>query len=26
MGKPGLYFEIRKGRSALDPADWLAKR
>lgn len=26
MGKPGLYFEIRKGRSALDPADWLSKR
>lgn len=26
MGKPGLYFEIRKGRSALDPADWLVKR
>jgi septal ring factor EnvC (AmiA/AmiB activator) len=26
MGKPGLYFEIRKGRTALDPADWLVKR
>jgi septal ring factor EnvC (AmiA/AmiB activator) len=26
MGKTGLYFEIRKGRSALDPADWLVKR
>lgn len=26
MGKPGLYFEIRKGRSALDPGDWLSKR
>jgi septal ring factor EnvC (AmiA/AmiB activator) len=26
MGKPGLYFEIRKGRSALNPADWLVKR
>ena len=26
VGKPGLYFEIRKGRSALNPADWLVKR
>lgn len=26
MGKPGLYFEIRKGRAALNPADWLVKR
>ncbi|HEY5755062.1 MAG TPA: peptidoglycan DD-metalloendopeptidase family protein [Steroidobacter sp.] len=26
MGKTGLYFEIRKGRTALDPADWLVKR
>jgi septal ring factor EnvC (AmiA/AmiB activator) len=26
MGKTGLYFEIRKGRAALDPADWLVKR
>lgn len=26
LGKPGLYFEIRKGRTALDPSDWLAKR
>lgn len=26
LGKPGLYFEIRKGRAALDPGGWLAKR
>lgn len=26
MGKPGLYFEIRKGREALDPRPWLTKR
>jgi septal ring factor EnvC (AmiA/AmiB activator) len=26
LGKPGLYFEIRKGRQALDPGGWLAKR
>lgn len=26
LGKSGLYFEIRKGRSALNPADWLVKR
>jgi septal ring factor EnvC (AmiA/AmiB activator) len=26
FGKPGLYFEIRKGRTALNPGDWLAKR
>ena len=24
-GRPGLYFEIRKGRQALDPSAWLAK-
>jgi murein hydrolase activator len=26
LGKPGLYFEIRKGREALDPSPWLTKR
>jgi septal ring factor EnvC (AmiA/AmiB activator) len=26
VGKPGLYFEIRKGRQAIDPAGWLVKR
>jgi septal ring factor EnvC (AmiA/AmiB activator) len=26
LGKPGLYFEIRKGRQALDPGTWLSKR
>lgn len=26
VGKPGLYFEIRKGRQALDPNTWLNKR
>jgi len=26
LGKPGLYFEIRKGRTALDPGAWLQKR
>lgn len=26
VGKPGLYFEIRKGRQVLDPARWLSKR
>jgi len=26
IGKPGLYFEIRKGRAALDPTEWLVKR
>lgn len=26
LGKPGLYFEIRKGRDTLDPGAWLAKR
>lgn len=26
LGKPGLYFEIRKGREALDPGAWLLKR
>jgi septal ring factor EnvC (AmiA/AmiB activator) len=25
VGKPALYFEIRKGRQAVDPAQWLAK-
>jgi septal ring factor EnvC (AmiA/AmiB activator) len=25
VGQPGLYFEIRKGKRTLDPADWLAK-
>jgi murein hydrolase activator len=25
VGKPALYFEIRKGRDAVDPARWLAK-
>jgi len=25
LGKPGLYFEIRKGRAALDPGGWLAR-
>jgi septal ring factor EnvC (AmiA/AmiB activator) len=26
VGKPGLYFEVRKGRQALDPATWLSRR
>ena len=26
LGKPGLYFEIRKGRTPLDPGAWLMKR
>jgi murein hydrolase activator len=26
VGKPALYFEIRKGRQAVNPAEWLAKR
>jgi septal ring factor EnvC (AmiA/AmiB activator) len=26
LGKPGLYFEIRKGREAQDPGIWLAKK
>ena len=26
LGKPGLYFEIRKGREPLDPGTWLVKR
>lgn len=26
VGKPGLYFEVRKGRQALDPASWLSRR
>ncbi|MET0532682.1 MAG: peptidoglycan DD-metalloendopeptidase family protein [Steroidobacter sp.] len=26
LGKPGLYFEIRKGRETLDPGAWLVKR
>lgn len=26
LGNPGLYFEIRKGRQALDPGGWLMKR
>lgn len=26
IGKPGLYFEIRKGRAPLDPSAWLQKR
>jgi septal ring factor EnvC (AmiA/AmiB activator) len=26
VGKPGLYFEIRRGRTAVDPATWLTKR
>lgn len=26
FGKPGLYFEIRKGREPLDPGTWLTKR
>ena len=25
VGKPALYFEIRRGRQAVDPAQWLAK-
>ena len=25
VGKPALYLEIRKGRQAVDPAQWLAK-
>jgi len=26
FGQPGLYLEIRKGKEALNPADWLAKK
>lgn len=26
VGKPGLYFEIRRGRTPVDPATWLTKR
>jgi septal ring factor EnvC (AmiA/AmiB activator) len=26
FGKPGLYFEIRKGREPLDPGAWLVKK
>ncbi len=26
LGKPGLYFEIRKGRAPLDPGAWLVKK
>jgi septal ring factor EnvC (AmiA/AmiB activator) len=26
LGKPGLYFEIRKGREPLDPGAWLVKK
>lgn len=26
LGRPGLYFEVRKGRQPLDPATWLMKR
>lgn len=26
LGKPGLYFEIRKGREPLDPGAWLTKK
>jgi septal ring factor EnvC (AmiA/AmiB activator) len=26
VGKPALYFEVRKGREPLDPAGWLMKR
>lgn len=26
LGRPGLYFEIRKGREPLDPGTWLMKR
>jgi septal ring factor EnvC (AmiA/AmiB activator) len=26
VGKPGLYFEIRRGRTPVDPATWLMKR
>lgn len=26
LGKPGLYFEIRKGRETLDPGTWLVKK
>jgi septal ring factor EnvC (AmiA/AmiB activator) len=26
FGKPGLYFEIRKGRETLDPGAWLVKK
>ena len=26
LGKPGLYFEIRKGRETLDPGAWLVKK
>ncbi len=25
VGKPALYFEIRRGRQAVDPAQWLTK-
>jgi septal ring factor EnvC (AmiA/AmiB activator) len=26
VGKPGLYFEVRKGRQVLDPTLWLTRR
>jgi septal ring factor EnvC (AmiA/AmiB activator) len=26
FGQTGLYVEIRKGKEALNPADWLAKK
>lgn len=26
VGEPGLYLEIRKGKQALDPAQWLGKQ
>jgi len=26
VGKPGLYFEIRKGRQPVDPSSWLVRR
>lgn len=26
VGKPGLYFEIRKGRQPVDPSAWLVRR
>jgi septal ring factor EnvC (AmiA/AmiB activator) len=26
VGKPGLYFEVRKGRQVLDPTRWLTRR
>jgi len=25
VGRPALYFEIRRGRQAVDPAQWLSK-